>query len=205
MPASGPRARLPDFFFVRHGETDWNREGRLQGRRDVGLNALGRRQAVAAGTTLARLLLSRGRQAADLDFVASPLSRTQDTMEAVRRELGLEPEPYRRDARLLELSFGWWEGLTWGEIKRRDAAAAEARRRDRWNFVPPGGESYADLRDRVAPWLAELEPDSVVVAHGGVARALMHLVAGVSAGRAPNQEVPQGRVLVFENGTARWV
>ncbi len=201
MTPPGPRR----FFFVRHGETDWNREGRLQGGRDTALNALGRRQAAAAGAALGRVLSGRHLHAADLPFAASPLSRTRDTMELLRAGLGLLPERYSTDDRLVELSFGRWEGLTWAEIKRADPAAAEARRRDRWRFVPPGGESYAGLSVRVAPWLAELAPDAVVVAHGGVARVLLHLVGGRAVERATSDDIHQGRVLIFEGGAAHWV
>ena len=79
-----------------------------------------------------------------------------------------------------------------------------ARRRDTWAFVPPGGESYAMLLDRVSPWLAILPEDAVVVAHGGVARVLLHRVAAVGAGRVTAEEIHQGRVLVFDGGAARW-
>ena len=207
MPAAAdlPRATTPNFFFVRHGETDWNREGRLQGRRDVALNARGRRQASISGAILAGLLERRELKADALDFVSSPLSRTRETMELLRHGLGMPAKPYRSDPRLLELSFGRWEGLTWAEIKRDHGSANDARRRDRWNFVPPGGESYAALLDRVTPWLDALEPNSVVVAHGGVARAILHLVTGLSSERAPNEEIRQGRVLVFDAGAAHWV
>ena len=198
------KAVFQDFFIIRHGETDWNREGRLQGRRDVDLNPLGRRQSVAAGERLARLLAGRGLDPQALDFVASPLSRTCDTMVLLRGALGLDGEPFRRDDQILELSFGRWEGRTWPEIKRSDPAAAEERRRDRWCFVPPGGESYAMLEGRVASWLGGLAGDTGVVAHGGVARVLLHLVAGVAKARAPVAEISQGRVLVFRSGAAHW-
>ncbi len=194
----------PDLFFVRHGETDWNREGRLQGQRDTALNGLGRRQAVAAGATLGRLLAGRELDPTGLDFVASPLSRTCDTMVLLRGALGFAAEPFRRDDRLLELSFGAWEGHTWPEIKAVDPVAAEARRRDRWCFVPPGGESYAMLEGRVAPWLAGLADNAVVVAHGGVARVLLHVVTGLATKQAPIADIPQGRVLVFRSGAAHW-
>lgn len=198
---AGPRS----FFFIRHGETGWNREGRLQGQREASLNPLGLRQAVAAGASLAGLLRRRGLAARELDFVASPLSRTRDTMDRVRTGLDLPREPYRLDDRLKEMSFGAWEGRTWHELKRAEPDLLAARRRDVWHFVPPGGESYAMLLERVAPWLAELAADAVVVAHGGVARVLLHLAGGVEAERATGEEVHQGRVLAFADGAASWV
>ncbi|WP_237480538.1 histidine phosphatase family protein [Lichenibacterium dinghuense] len=201
MSLPGPRR----FFFVRHGETAWNREGRLQGQHDAMLNPLGRSQAAAAGRILAAVLDGRGLRAADRAYVVSPLSRTRDTMELMRAELGPNLPAVACDDRLKEIGFGAWEGRTWEDLKRRDAAAIAERRRDTWNYVPPGGgESYAMLLDRLAPWLAGLVEDAVVVAHGGVARALLHGIAGLEPERAVREEVHQGRVLLFGDGAACW-
>ena len=125
-------------------------------------------------------------------------------MEAFRAALAGTLPRCSFDDRLKELSFGAWEGRTWADLKRAEPAAVAARRRNRWAFVPPGGESYADLLVRVSPWLTELAPDSVVVAHGGVARVLLHRMAAVDTARASLEEVHQGRVLVFDGGAARW-
>src|SRR3954467_9617257 len=92
---------MPTIYFVRHGETDWNVEGRLQGQRDIPLNDLGRVQAEEAGRRLKALV---GR-VEDLDYVASPMSRTRETMELMRATLGLHPTAYRLDERLVELTF----------------------------------------------------------------------------------------------------
>ncbi len=204
--AVAPRATRPRrVFFIRHGETDWNREGRLQGQREVALNPLGRRQAEAAGVTLGRLLVDRGLAPGMLPFVCSPLSRARDTLDIVRAGLGDGLPAVAYDERLREISFGAWEGRTWADLKHAEPAAVAARRRDCWSFVPPGGESYAMLLVRLSPWFAELAPDAVVVAHGGVARALMHGLAGVGTERATAEPIHQGRVLLFEEGAARWV
>lgn len=141
---------------------------------------------------------------AALDFVASPLGRTRETMERLRGRLGLPPTEYRVDKRLIELSFGEWEGLTWREVRGRDAKRAAERERGKWSFVPPGGESYAALRQRVLPAVTELERPTVLVSHGGVARALLAGLAGVPTVRAPLVDIWQGRVLVFEAGGHRW-
>jgi broad specificity phosphatase PhoE len=187
-------------YFIRHGETDWNREGRLQGQRDVRLNAIGRVQAREAGGRLHRLVM----RSDELDYVASPLERTRQTMEGLRAAIDLDPVAYRHDERLKELSFGAWEGLTWKEIRARHPKAAAARERDRWGYVPDGGESYAMLAERVAPAIAELRRDTAVVSHGGVARVLLALLCGVSRAEAPRLDIWQGRVLVIEGGRFRW-
>ena len=90
-------------YFVRHGETDWNRAQRYQGQKDIPLNALGREQAMGNGRTLAAAL---GAQAATIDYVTSPLQRARETMELMRAELGLSPQGYRTDDRLREIHYG---------------------------------------------------------------------------------------------------
>ncbi len=141
----------PLLYFIRHGETDWNAEGRLQGQHDTPLNKVGIAQAVRCGDILRTLLEREGRDPQTFDYVASPLSRTRKTMELVRGELALDPAGYRTDARLVELSFGRWEGFTFAELKAREAdtRVLATREHDKWGFVPPGGESYADLLVRV--------------------------------------------------------
>ena len=79
----------PIVFYIRHGETDWNVTGRLQGRHDVPLNARGRAQAMHCGEILRELFARDGRNAAELDFVSSPLGRARTTMELARAPLGL--------------------------------------------------------------------------------------------------------------------
>ena len=192
--------------FIRHGETDWNAEGRLQGQQDIPLNPRGRDQAAGAGRLLSKWLMRDG--AGPLSryaFVASPLGRARQTMELARAAMGLDPRAYAMDAALVELSFGEWQGLTWPEVEARDPVRAAAREADKWRFAPPGGESYADLAARIAAWTMTLDGDVVAVAHGGVARALFALIGGVPAERAPRMEIWQGRVIVFENGGYHWL
>jgi probable phosphoglycerate mutase len=191
----------PTIYFIRHGETDWNLEGRLQGQRDIPLNDLGRVQAEEAGRRLAGTVLN----VPDLDYVASPMSRTRETMERMREAIGLPSVGYRLDERLVELTFGAWEGMTWKEVRRAEPVAAAARERDKWSYVPPGGESYAMLADRVRPILDDLRRDTVIVAHGGVARAFLAVACGVSTRHAATIDIWQGKVLVIEGRRHLWV
>jgi probable phosphoglycerate mutase len=127
-------------------------------------------------------------------------------MEIARAAMDLPPKLYRVDAALMELTFGDWEGLTWAEVRARDAGGVKARRADKWGFVPPGGgESYAMLAERVAAWLAALPGDTFVVAHGGVARALMTLLAGAPGQVAAGTPIDQGRALAFDKGRYWWI
>jgi probable phosphoglycerate mutase len=191
--------------FLRHGETDWNAEGRLQGRQDIPLNAKGCRQAEKAGRIVARILGPGALSAPDLAFLCSPMIRARQTMEIARAAMGLPVHDYALDERLVELTFGEWEGLTWPEVKAREPAAASWREGDKWRFTPPKGESYAMLAERLEPWVASLEGDAVVVSHGGVARALMAMLAGMPEERAALADIWQGRALVFHNGKFAWI
>ena len=191
---------FPLFYFVRHGETDWNAERRLQGQLDIPLNDVGRRQSAQCGTTLRGLIAARRKAPDDFTFISSPLSRARETMEILRSALGLQREGYAIDPRLAELSFGLWEGLTYKEVRTLDRAALAARERDKWNFVAPQGESYAKLLVRLRDWQASLTSDTIVAAHGGVARVLMVLFGVRTPEDAPHGDVLQGVVYEFGPG-----
>jgi probable phosphoglycerate mutase len=189
-------------YFVRHGETEWNRARRYQGQRDIPLNDTGRGQASRNGRVLAEML---GARAAALDYVASPLVRARETMEIMRRELTLAPLDYRTDDRLREIHYGHWEGELWEELSAIDPDGYAARQSDPWNWQPSGGESYRMLSDRVAHWLAEAERDAVVVAHGGVSKVLRGLVLQLAHTDIARLDEPQDKVLMVEAGSIRWL
>ena len=195
---------VPLIYLARHGETDWNAEGRLQGQKDIALNARGRAQATGNGEALARLI---GRGEA-FDFVASPLGRTRETMERLRAAMGLDPAGYRTDPRLLEVNFGDWEGSTYADLRAAGRGREiDARERDKWSFRPPGAsaESYADLTERIGGWLAQVDRPMVCVAHGGVIRSLFSLVAGLDGRKAAHVDTPQDRLLRIEGERIEWI
>ena len=189
--------RRPTLYYVRHGLTDWNVEQRLQGRRDVPLNRDGRAQALRCGEILRELLVRDGRAPEDLDYVSSPLIRARETMELMRAALGLEPDRYRVDARLAEIAFGEWEGLTYEEVLASDPDVVGRRESDKWGFLPPGGESYAQLTLRLRAWYETVAADTVVAAHGGTARALIAHLAIAAPEDATHYSIDQGVVYVF--------
>jgi broad specificity phosphatase PhoE len=191
---------LPRILFVRHGETDWNVEGRLQGQTDIPLNALGRIQSEDVARRLTKLL----EKPTTSQWIVSPLRRTRETAEIARRTLCLEPLDYATDDRLKEITFGLWEGFTWAELRQKDPLIGMTRDKQKWDYVPPEGESYAMLMERLRPWLETLTQETIVVSHGGVARALMAMIANVSPQDAPRHDIHQGRVLMFENNRFTW-
>ena len=190
----------PLFYFVRHGETDWNAERRLQGQLDIAINDVGRRQSAQCANALRGLIAARRKAPADFTFISSPLSRARETMEILRSGLELPRDGYAVEPRLAELSFGRWEGLTYAEVRALDGAALEVRERDKWNFTTPDGESYAGLLVRVRAWHAGVKGDIIVAAHGGVARVLMVQFGVRTPQDAPLGDVAQGVVYEFGPG-----
>jgi len=157
------------FWFLRHGETDYNAAGLSQGALDISLNETGRAQARAAGPLLAGQGI--------LSFVSSPMVRTRETTEIVndflRLDVAFEPS-------LREVVFGGMEGkplLPWFS---------------EWlegSYTPPGAESFEDVSARVEGAMARLlalPGPLLIVAHGGVFRALSDLMGLPKQGLTPN-------------------
>jgi broad specificity phosphatase PhoE len=193
----------PLVYIARHGQTEWNAESRLQGQADTDLNPLGREQATRNGRRLAEFVHNPG----DFDFVASPMRRTRETMERIRAAMELDPQAYRTDPRLVEMSFGDWQGFTFPELEARHPGSARERGLDKWNFQPPGegAESYQMLLERVKPWFDALDRQTVCVTHGGVVRALFRVVLEMPEEEAANLDVPQNRLLRLEGRRLEWL
>ena len=157
------------FWYLRHGETNWNVEGRSQGNVEVPLNPRGRAQARDAGAAL----LGRGIRSVG----SSPLARARDTAEIVAGALGLAVEV---EPELHEVAFGAKEGQPMGAWY------------DEWlagSFAPPGAESFAALRVRAAAAVNRAlrrEPPVLVVAHGTLFRALRAEMGLSVSVRTPN-------------------
>jgi broad specificity phosphatase PhoE len=191
---------MPTIYYIRHGETEWNAQGRLQGTQDIGLNDLGRKQAEKAGVILAELFARDGRNEASLAFVASPLGRARLTMEIVRSTLKLPTDDYALDDRLREIGYGDWEGSTYAQMQASDPEVFARRQADKWTVPPPGGESYAAVQARVSEWYKQVSADTVAVAHGGTARALMVVLGIETPDSAADLTIEQGAVYVFGDG-----
>ncbi len=188
-------------YCIRHGQTDWNAESRYQGQADIPLNDTGRTQATRNGKALAALMPA----IADADFVASPLSRTCETMRLARAAMGLAPDEFSLDDRLREVHYGHWEGQLLADLPTTDPEGLSARLADPFNWRPEGGESYSDLMDRLVDWLQTVERDTVMATHGGISRTLRGHCLGVDMNGILQMEVPQDRVLVIRSGQMRWI
>ena len=191
-------------YVVRHGQTDYNAEMRFQGRKDIPLNANGIEQARGNGRALKELL---GDQVSDFDFVSSPLGRTRQTMELIRGELGVDAKDYRLDDRLIEISFGDWEGFTISDLEHTFPELYQERERDKWSFIPPGNqsESYGMVAERIAPYLKSVDKPTVCVCHGGVIRTMFQIINGGDLRAAAAAPIPQDRLLKIENDQIGWL
>jgi broad specificity phosphatase PhoE len=193
----------PTIYYIRHGETSWNAEGRLQGALDIPLNDLGRKQAAHAGKLLAGLFERDGRDKQKLPFVSSPLGRARTTMDLVREVLGLPAGGYAIDDRLREIGYGEWEGSTLAEMRAKDPEFYARRLTQKWTMSSPGGESYASVQLRMRDWYDSLKGDIVAVAHGGTCRALMVALGHETPVSAADLYIEQGTVYVFGDGDLR--
>ncbi len=193
------RSNLPDIYFIRHGQTDWNAQGRYQGQQDIALNEKGREQALSNGKLLSSLLSKAGLNANKMDWYVSPLSRAIDTMDIIRSNFtNLEIKPII-DKSLIEVSFGEFEGSLHDDILTNFEKRGE-RSEKFWNFRPKNGESYVDLLDRVEPFISKINKPSIIVSHGGTARVFRYLIEGISKVQAVNLETPQDAILFFSKG-----
>ena len=182
-------------YVVRHGETEWNRSGRVQGHRDSKLTGLGEAQARGVGRRLATEI----REIAQLDeftMAVSPLGRTRQTAELIRDELGFDPARCGEDERLMEFTWGDWDGHTRAEIEEIWPGEQQRRRENHWHYVPPGGESYEMLAARVGGWLGGIAQGSrmIVVTHGAAGRVLRGLYAGIEPAQILTLDEPQDEV-----------
>jgi broad specificity phosphatase PhoE len=152
-------------YLVRHGQTEWNAERRMQGQWDSRLSEAGRRHADESG----RFLATRGIQA----VYASPLGRVMETAVIIRPHLDIAPV---LDDRLMEWSSGDWSGQLYADIAVTQAEIFNAWQADMLNVRSPNGENFHDLMDRAGAFLADLEQSPAhtiaIVAHGFINRAL---------------------------------
>lgn len=164
-------------YLVRHGETDWNLQRRIQGSTDIPLNDTGRQQAMKAGSLLARR---------DWDgILSSPLSRAYETASIIAREVGLGAPRALDD--LVERAYGEAEGLTARQLSQRFSP----------DDVVPGKESREDVAGRVIPALLQLAEghpgeNLIITTHGGVIRTVLNTIA---------PDAPVHRGVAISNGS----
>ena len=181
-------------FLIRHGQTEFNVQRRLQGRMDSPLTELGLQQARRMGEVLKPFVDQPDRWS----VVSSPLGRTLATAEIVCETLGLGC-PIETDPRLAEIHVGGWEGLSREEIEAAHPGACEA---EGWIFTAPGGETYDEMAARLKAVLAEHDESDgrrrLFVAHGLSGSVLREVYAGA---KSTQPWPPQDAVFRLWQGT----
>lgn len=182
-------------YLVRHGQTEFNRERRIQGHVDSALTELGVRQAKAVG----RLLRDLIREPRGWRLISSPLGRAHATAELISAKLG--GLPVELDDRLKEMSWGAYDGRLRAEL---EAEEPETFGKTGWAFDAQIGESYDAVSARVGAWLASLPPEPerriIAVSHGISGRVLRGLYANLDRDEASLQDVPQDAVYLLQHG-----
>ncbi len=181
-------------YLVRHGQTEWNRDRRLQGQGNSALTDLGRTQAKLVAELLAREIA----EPKGFRVVSSPLQRARETAEAVAGRLGLAIE---YDSRLAEIALGEWEGRFYREVQVECAPLLAGTTPYDWYFRAPGGESLEAMTDRIGAWLRDCgERPTIAVGHGLSGRILRGLYAGLNREAMLSQAVPQDGIYRLERG-----
>ena len=188
----------PPIVYIRHGETDWNLNGLIQGSVDTDLNATGRKQA----KRLADALYHLRPQFDGFDLYVSPQKRARQTMTPIAAALGYSDDVITFEPRVRELGFGVWEGKPFWELKASPVYPAHPE--DRFYWRPAGGESYEDGVARVADWRATLKRPALVVSHGAVGRCLMGFTAGLGPRDLVSLKTPQGCWCKLHQGQIDW-
>jgi probable phosphoglycerate mutase len=185
-------------YLVRHGRTEFNAEGRFQGRLDSPLTPQGVEQARRCGDLLKGLIGEAGAWS----LVASPLGRAVHTAEIIAGVLGLAAG-FPRDPRLAEIGMGCWDGLTIEDIDMVSPGVLAGSTRYNFFFRAPDGERYAAFADRLGDWLTEALADGrprIAVSHGVAGRVLRGLYAKMDPDAALKLDSPQDAIFRLSGG-----
>jgi probable phosphoglycerate mutase len=161
-------------YLVRHGQTEWNRDGILQGQLDSPLTDKGRKQSQAIGQYLAHILPDG---LAGVHMECSHLGRARATADIISDIIGLDRRRLSVSELLAEFHLGEWQGFDKGQIETRWPGLLAERERDKWHFQIPGGENYSLLIQRARAWLDQKPkaPVTIVVTHQQFSNALRGL------------------------------
>lgn len=181
-------------YLLRHGQTDYNAEGRLQGQMESTLTALGEAQVRAMAQVLKREIPDP----AGWRILASPLRRTRQSAAIVSEALGL---PVEIAPPLIEVGCGQWEGRLYADVRAEHPEDFNARD---WFFRAPGGERFEDMAGRIDPWFASLPPKPdrrlILVAHGISGVMVRRAYLGLTREQAFDLDTPQDALFRLSGG-----
>lgn len=179
-------------YLLRHGQTEWNRDGRIQGGLDSPLTSLGRKHAAQQADILARSVVGLNQ----MSYFCSPLPRAQETAKIALG--GVQP---KMDSRLQEIGCGRWEGLSPAERASCDPRLVQECKTD-WDLYEkaPEGEGIPRLEERVRSFLADVSGVSVIVAHKVVLTVMRGILTGMPRSQWHTIPASQGTVIRVSNG-----
>ena len=183
-------------YLLRHGQTNYNHEGRMQGQLESQLTDLGMAQAQA----MADLLKAEIADTTGWRLLASPLKRTRQSAAVVGATLGLEVEI---EPALIEVGCGAWEDRLYADLAKEYPDAFAGRD---WFFQAPEGERFEDVDGRVRPWLAAQAPEPrklIAVAHGVSGSLLRGAYLGLSREETLAQDMPQDAIFRLAEGAVQ--
>lgn len=184
-------------YFIRHGQTEWNAERRMQGQWESDLTALGRAQAKQTASAVSALGVD--------SIYASPLRRARDTAQALADATG---RPVTFDDRLKEWRAGDWSGFLYEDIPARWPEEWKAWNADRWTYRPPNGENFVDLAERGGAFLKDIiaapEPRIAIVSHGFITRAMIACLLKLPPTEALYLQTPNDAFFRLQRETDGW-
>ena len=184
---------LPKLYLMRHGQTDWNRDGRIQGQMESDLNETGRAQAVRQGEILQKLDVPK-----TLEVFCSPQRRTRQTAELALSGLGLAAPHF--DERLKEIHCGRWEGFLYDEVTSKEPEFFEGK--TRYDAIVDGpGEQHDDMSARLGAFLEDVTRPSLIISHGVALTYIRGLICGLTRLEMANLQREQGVVIELVDQT----
>ncbi len=188
----------PEIYLIRHGETEWDRNGVFQGQMESDLTPAGVAQVQAAAAQLAPELAGRD----NVVFQSSPLRCCKQTTAIICNHLGWDFQTVLFDERLMERSFGRWEGRTRDEVDERYPDDWGNWVVNRTVYVPVGGESFKNAKSRLLSWLAVQDRNAcyVVVTHREAGKALRGTCRGLDDEKALDLDDSKGIVVHLKSG-----
>ncbi len=188
---------LPTIYLLRHGQTEWNLEGRYQGQLDSPLTLLGKKQAEENA-----IKLSKHIDIHKVKFFASPLGRAKSTAKIIARYSGLDYSSIIFEKNIQEFNYGIFEGKTKTYCQEQYKEVFTQREADKFNYLLEEGESYAEVSKRLKVWLASIshEKEVVVVAHEMINRTLRGIYCGLKNEEMLQLRQPNDLLIKLENG-----
>lgn len=188
--------KYPTIYLIRHGETEWNLEGRYQGQKNSPLTQKGREQARLNALKLKKEIKNFD----EVKIFSSPLGRAKDSAFIICDELNIERERIIVDERIKEFDYGIFEGELKSFCQTAYAQEFNAREADKWSYKIEGGDSYEIVTKRLKLWLDEVkdEPVIIMIAHEMINRALRGLYLNLEHNKTLKLRQPNDLLLLLQ-------